>query len=46
MCEGRGVRKRDNFEDLSVDGKIMFNWKNKATGQESVDWIYLTQDMD
>jgi hypothetical protein len=37
----RNMRKRDNFENLGIDGKIILESILKKTGWEDVDWIDL-----
>jgi hypothetical protein len=39
------LTERDCFEDLGIDGSIMFKQILKL-GREGVDWINLTQNRD
>jgi hypothetical protein len=40
------LKERDHLEDLSVDGRIKFEWIFKEQDWEGVDWIDVAQDMD
>jgi hypothetical protein len=33
------LRERDHLEDLSVEGRIIFEWTCKEQDWEGVDWI-------
>jgi hypothetical protein len=42
------LNRRDNFEDLGIDGKIILEWVLEKQGGKrwGVDWIHLAQDRD
>jgi len=40
------LKERDHLEDLSIDGRIIFEWIFKEQDWEGVDWIDVAQDKD
>jgi hypothetical protein len=38
------LRERDNLEDPSLDGRIIFKMYLQEVGCEDIDWIELVQD--
>ena len=40
------LRERDHLEDLSIDGRIIFEWIFKEQDWERVDWIDVARDKD
>jgi hypothetical protein len=40
------VRKRDNLEELGVDGSVISKWIFKKVGWGGMEWIALAQDWD
>jgi hypothetical protein len=40
------LKRKNNLEDLRIDGMMMIKMHFKDMGWEGVDWIYLAQDRD
>ena len=40
------LRERDHLEDLSVDGRIIFEWIFEEQVWEGVNWTDVAQDKD